>query len=51
MTFAINKRKEFIEIYKKVKGEAIPVQAVKAHRVVRRRGSHISSRQSAHRWR
>jgi hypothetical protein len=25
--------------------------AVKAHRIVRRRGSHIFSRQSAHRWR
>jgi hypothetical protein len=26
-------------------------QAMKAHRVVRRRGFHILSRQSAHRWR
>jgi hypothetical protein len=29
----------------------LPKQAVKTHRVVRRRGSHIFSRQSDHRWR
>jgi hypothetical protein len=33
------------------KGKAISVQAVKAHRVVRHRGSNILSIQSAHRWR
>jgi hypothetical protein len=35
-----------IPLYKKLS----LYQAVEAHRVVRRRGSHIFSRQSAHRW-
>jgi hypothetical protein len=35
----------------KVKIKLSLCQAVKAHRVVRRRGSHIVSRQSAHKWR
>jgi hypothetical protein len=33
------------------KGKFIPVQALEALRVVRRRGSHTFCRQSAHRWR
>jgi hypothetical protein len=44
-----NKNKTTKHLVKKVKLSL--QQAVKAHRVVRRQGSHIFSRQSAHRWR
>jgi hypothetical protein len=41
---------ELLNRLKEKKGKVIPVTGVKAHRVVRCRGFHIFSGQSAHRW-